>query len=291
MNNGMTEKQTAVSIGKFESLHKGHQKLIRKILAQEKNGLCSTVVTIEQDNLPQVFTRAERMRALVRMGVSNHMLLFLDAIRTMEPEQFVKEILVDKLHAGYVTCGTDFHFGYRCRGDAALLETLGKTYGFAVESVEKEIEDGREISSTRVKEALSAGDMQTVSRLLGTLYYMEGTVCHGRRLGHTLGMPTANIQVPADKLVPPCGVYLGTTEVDGISYRSITNLGHKPSVQSADAPVSAETYLYAFDGDLYEKEIRVELAQFVRRERRFESIAALKAQMQEDISHGCTRSI
>lgn len=289
MNNGMTEKQTAVSIGKFESLHKGHQKLIKKILAQEKNGLYSTVVTIEQENLPRVFTRAERMRTLERMGVSSQVLLFLDAIRMMEPEQFVKEILVDRLHAGYVACGTDFHFGYRCRGDAAMLESFGKLYGFAVEPVEKETEDGRKISSTWVKEALSAGDMQTVSRLLSRPYFIEGTVCHGRRLGHTLGMPTANIQVPADKLVPLCGVYLGTAEVDGISYRSITNLGHKPSVQSADAPISAETYLYAFEGDLYEKEIRVELAQFVRRERRFESIAALKAQIREDISHGCTR--
>lgn len=286
MNNSMIRRQTAVSIGKFECLHKGHQKLIGKILAQEKKGLCSTVVTIEQENLPQVFTRAERMRMLARMGVSNHVLLFLDAIRTMEPEQFVKEILVDRLHAGYVTCGMDFHFGHCCRGNAAMLETLGKTHGFTVEPTEKEIEDGREISSTWVKEALSAGDMQKVSRLLGSPYFIEGTVCRGRRLGHTLGMPTANIQVPANKLVPPCGVYLGTTEVDGTSYQSITNIGHKPSVQSADAPVSAETYLYAFDGDLYEKELRVELAQFVREERRFESIAALKAQMQEDIARG-----
>lgn len=282
----MAKERTAVSIGKFESLHMGHQKLISKIRAQEKNGLCSTVVTIEQENLPQVFTRAERMRMLTRMGVSGHVLLFLDAIRTMEPEQFVKEILVDRLHAGYVTCGVDFHFGYCCRGDAATLQACGKTNGFLVEPVEKEFRDGREISSSWVREALSAGDMRTVSCLLGQPYFIEGTVCRGRGLGHTLGIPTANIQIPADKLVPPCGVYLGTTEVDGTSYQSITNIGRKPSVQKLDAPVSAETYLYAFDGDLYEKEIRVALARFVRKERRFESVDALQAQMREDITLG-----
>lgn len=282
----MTEKRTAVSIGKFESLHRGHQKLIGKILAQEKNGLRGTVVTIEQENLPQVFTRAERMRTLARMGVSSHVLLFLDAIRRMEPEQFVKEILVDRLRAGYVACGVDFRFGYRCRGDAAMLGALGEAYGFLVEPVEKETDGGREISSTRVREALLAGDMQTVTRLLGGPYFIEGTVRRGRGLGHTLGMPTANITVPEDKLTPPCGVYLGTAEAEGVSCKSITNIGHKPSVQPAGPALTAETYLYDFDGDLYGKALRVELGRFVRRERRFESVEALQAQMREDISLG-----
>lgn len=280
------EKKTAVSIGKFECLHRGHQKLVANILAQEKNGLSGTVVTINQSGAPQLLTVRERERVLAKLGVGRSVPYFLEDIRMTAPEMFVKEVLVDRLHAAYVTCGTDFRFGHDCKGDARLLCALGDQYGFAVEPVEKERQDGRVISSTWVKEALCAGDMETVNRLLGFCYFLDGTVAHGSRLGHRLGMPTANLLPEADKLLPPAGVYASLTETDGAVYQSITNVGRKPSVQGKDAPVSAETYLYDFHADLYGKEIRVKLLKRFRAEQKFADIAKLQQQMRADLKQG-----
>ena len=202
----------------------------------------------------------------------------------MEAEDFVREILVNRLHAKSIVVGKDFHFGYKRGGDATLLLWLQKKYGFQVEVVEKEQYKGRDISSTYVKEALEAGNMELVNDLLGYRYFISGEVLHGRRIGRTLGMPTTNLVPSTKKLLPPNGVYLSRTRIGEQAYYGVTNIGYKPTIGETFRGV--ETYLFDFDGDLYGENIDVELWKFKRPEMKFDSVEHLKNQMQADIAFG-----
>ena len=203
----------------------------------------------------------------------------------MEPEQFVKEILVDKLDAKVVVIGEDFRFGYKRRGDAQLLKELSSQYGYEVQVFEKVRVDGEIVSSTNIRKAIEDGNMEFAERMLGEPYSLSGEVVHGKKLGRELGMPTANVIPDKQKLLPPFGVYASKTLVDGIWYDGITNIGVKPTITEEKVRL-AETFLFDYHGDLYGKEIRTNLYHFEREERKFESIDALKAQMEEDCQFG-----
>ena len=288
-----TMAPSAVSLGKFDGLHRGHQKLLQHILEQKKNGLEATIFTFASNptrmlsglSAQNILTNEERREMLAKAGVDNLLECpFVPEIAHMEPERFIEEVLVGQLKMKFAAVGTDFHFGYQRRGDHAMLQKLAPKYGYTVEVVEKEQSHGRDISSTYVKEALEAGDMELVNDLLGYRYFISGEVLHGRRIGRTLGMPTTNLVPSTKKLLPPNGVYLSRTRIGEQAYYGVTNIGYKPTIGETFRGV--ETYLFDFDGDLYGENIDVELWKFKRPEMKFDSVEHLKNQMQADIAFG-----
>ena len=283
----MSITKTAVSIGKFECLHRGHQKLIANIRAKEKEGLCSTVITIDTGLSRQVLTREEKQSLLKDMGVQQCPWILMDqAFRNMEPETFVKEILVGRFHAAYVTAGEDFRYGRDRRGDGALLKSLGREYGFQVDLEGKEQLRGRQISSSWIRQELEKGNLPLANELLGYPYFLGGQVIQGNHLGRTLGMPTVNLELKPQKLLPPLGVYASVTTVRGTDYAGVTNIGYRPTVEEQEKRLGAETHLFGFSGRLYGEQVKVSLLGFLREERRFADLDSLRLQILKDIEKG-----
>ena len=287
-------EESAITLGKFDGIHKGHQKLMRKILEKKGAGLKSVVFTFGQmpgtvfwgNKGRTILTRKERQNHLERMGI-DYMIEcpFVEPIIQMEPERFIEEILVKQLHVKYIAVGPDFRFGHNRKGDCKLLQKLSSDYGYEVEILEKECLDDEIISSTYVREKLEMGEMECVANLLGYPYYVAGTVVHGHKIGRTLGIPTTNILPDDEKMLPPNGVYLTKTVFEGQNFWGITNIGVKPTISGKEAK-GIETHLFDFDGDLYEKELIVEFYAFSRPEKKFESLEALQEQLSKDILWG-----
>lgn len=287
------EKPTAVTIGKFDGVHLGHRKLLGEIL-KKRPGLKSCVFTFDpapavlfgHSDGKELTTREEKRLLFEQLGVDvliEFPLTFESA--AMEPEDFVRRILADRLNARFIAAGEDLSFGNRGAGDAGLLLRMGESLGFETEIIQKLRLGGAEISSTRVREAVERSDMPLAAQLLGSPYTVLGEVVHGNHLGRSLGFPTINLLPGPTKLLPGNGVYFSRVLIGGRAYRSITNVGCKPTVE--DRPVmGVETYLYDFDGDLYGQQATVELYEFSRPEQRFASLEDLQRQLQQDIRNG-----
>ena len=289
----MLDQACAAAIGKFDGIHRGHQELLARILKEKQYP--AAVFTF--DPPPAVFfgsgtggreltTRAEKRRIFEKIGVDILIEFPLNnGTAATPPADFVREILVKRMKTALVVAGTDVTFGAGGRGDSALLARYGEKLGYRVEIIDKVCADGREISSSRIREALQAGQMEAVHALIGYPYSVTGTVVQGRQLGRTLGMPTVNLLPPADKLLPPCGVYFSYVSWRGRHYKSISNVGYKPTVSDRRV-MGVETYLYDFDEDIYGMEITVNLLKFKRPEMKCDSVQQLMAQMQRDIAEG-----
>lgn len=285
------DKKSAVAIGKFDGIHLGHKKLLSYILDQKQDGLMSVVFTFDPTPeefftgrmVYQLFTRDEKRQAFEKMGIDVLIEFPLtDETARTEPEDFVRRILVEQINADYIAAGTDVSFGDKGRGDQHLLRSLSKELSYELVLIDKVRIDGSEISSTRVRNEVSDGNMKMAKRLLGSNYFVSGIVEHGRHLGHTIGIPTVNLLPPIDKLLPPYGVYSSIVHVGEKTYGGMTNIGRKPTISDYEQ-VGVETYIYDFDGDLYGEYIEVELLRFVRPEMKFDSIDSLKMQIESDL--------
>ena len=285
--------RSAVALGKFDGVHLGHRALIHKIMEQKRRGLLATVFTFDMSAAAffggeekELTTREEKRRIFRQMGVDVLIEFPLNPeTAATEPEEFVRRYLAEQMQAAYLCAGPDLSFGKKGAGDYALLDRHTAEYGYQVELIDKVMVDGEEVSSTRVREAVRRGEMEAAARMLGVPYSVTGNVEHGMRLGRTLGMPTANLLPEADKLLPPNGVYYAKVTVDGVDYKGISNVGCKPTVSDRQM-MGVETYLYDFDGDLYGRDISVQLLAFRRPEMKFDGVAGLKAQLDMDIVAG-----
>lgn len=287
---------SAVTLGKFDGIHRGHQKLVRRVLDAKEQGLTGVVftfdmfpVTVVTGNVQKtIVTNEERKHYLEQMGVGCLIeYLFTPEISHMEPERFIKEVLVDRLQAKLIVVGPDFHFGYQRGGNCDMLLRLADAYGYQVE-IETKVNDensGRVISSTYIREELAQGHIEKVNELLGYSYFIQGKVLHGRSLGRTLGLPTINLIPSQTKLLPPNGVYVSVTSIEGKVYRGITNIGRKPTV-GGDNPIGVETHLFDCSEDLYGKTAEVSLCAFCRPEKKMESIEKLKRIIEQDVLTG-----
>ncbi|HUM82380.1 MAG TPA: bifunctional riboflavin kinase/FAD synthetase [Lachnospiraceae bacterium] len=279
----------AITLGKFDGVHRGHRALVDSIqkYKNEENRGAETVVFSFDAASATLLTKEERRAMLEEIGVDCLIECpFVPEIITTEAEDFVKDILVQGLHAAYIAVGPDFHFGYKRMGDTELLRKLGKQYGFRVEVISRVTDHGREISSTRIRKCLEKGEMERVGEMLGYPFFVTGPVLHGKKIGRTLGFPTANLIPGKDKLLPPNGVYAVRSAVGGRSYCGITDIGTKPTVDGQF--VGVETYLYGCDEstDLYGEKQKVELLHFLRPEKKFASLEALKIQIEKDRESG-----
>ncbi|MCI9053013.1 MAG: bifunctional riboflavin kinase/FAD synthetase [Lachnospiraceae bacterium] len=282
--------QTAVTLGKFDGLHLGHQKLIHQVLKKKEKGYLSTIFTF--DRPPQklltgsenkiILTNEEKQKMLEDIQIDLFVQCpFTKEIAQLEPEDFVKDILKKKLHVGYLVVGTDFRFGYQRRGDIDLLNKLAKDCHYHLMVLAKEQQEGHNISSTYIKELISQGEVEKASEFLGYPYFLSGKVIRGKQLGRAMGIPTANIIPDERKILPPNGVYASKFWVDGHFYYGMTNIGLRPTVEDT-IEKNVETYLFDFEKDIYEKEILVELLEYERKEIKFDSVEALKRQLSMD---------
>lgn len=282
--------QTAVTLGKFDGLHLGHQKLIHQVLKKKEKGYLPAIFTF--DRPPQklltgsenkiILTNEEKQKMLEDIQIDLFVQCpFTREIAQLEPEDFVKDILKKKLNVGYLVVGTDFRFGYQRRGDIDLLNKLAKDCHYHLMVLAKEQREGHNISSTYIKELISQGEVKKASEFLGYPYFLSGKVIRGKQLGRAMGIPTANIIPDERKILPPNGVYASKFWVDGHFYYGMTNIGLRPTVEDT-IEKNVETYLFDFEKDIYEKEILVELLEYERKEIKFDSVETLKRQLSMD---------
>jgi len=270
---------SAVTLGKFDGLHRGHMKLINRVLEIGESGLETVIFAF---NVQTLLTNEERKDMVLATAIDYFIECpFVPEIMNMEPETFVEEVLVKQLRVAHVVVGMDFHFGHKRKGTPQMLVELGEQHGFKVEVLEKIYDDKREISSTYIREEIEKGNIKKANELLGYPYFITGEIIEGRKLGRTIGIPTIN-QAPAlAKQLLPFGVYTSQTEVGGEKYKSVTNIGIKPTVNGDK--VGIETNLFDCNEELYGKVAKVEFYDFQRPEQKFASIEELKIQLEKDI--------
>ena len=278
------QKRSAVTLGKFDGLHLGHQKLIDKIISYASDE-CESIVCafdMHRDSLMTGRERREHLEPKVDWLIDQP---FTKSLREMEAEEFIDRILYKVLRAAHIVVGTDFSFGYGKCGNAALLQEMADQYGYTVDVIEKERYLGTVISSTYIKDALAQGDVKLAERLLGYPYEMTGIVRHGKQLGRTLGFPTMNIEPEKNKILPRFGVYACRVRIDGKWYDAVGNAGIKPTVTDEQRRL-LEVYVYGYDGDAYGKEITAQFCEFERPETKFGSVEELKNNVMRDMRYG-----
>ena len=225
---------------------------------------------------------AEKTWQLAQIGIQQLVMLpFNPALAELSPAEFVAQILIKGLQAEQISVGSDFRFGKGRCGDAEMLETIAARYGVPVQQVPLKHEKGDRISSSRIRQALQSGDLEVATRLLGHPYILTGRVIRGQQLGRTIGFPTANLQLPADKYLPRTGVY--SVRAYGVGDQplpGVMNIGNRPTVSGQ--ALSVEIHLLDWAGDLYGQTLTVSLEGFVRAEQKFDSLTALKTQIAAD---------
>ena len=283
-----------VTIGTFDGVHLGHQKILQTLLdeAQRIDGE-SVLLTFyphprmilypESHGMKLLQTQAEKMEKLAEFGLQNLIIYpFSFDFSRLTALEFVRDILVNKLHVRKIVIGYDHQFGKNREGNIQYLKDIAETYEFEVIEIPAQDIDEVNISSTKIREALLKGDVKRAAVFLGQCYQLSGKVIRGRALGRTIGYPTANIEVNSDlKLVPGIGVYAVEVYVEGKTLRGMLNIGRRPTVVSTDN-VNLEVHILDFQEDIYDKMITLRFMERVRDEQKFESVEALKEQLQKD---------
>lgn len=278
---------TAVALGKFEGIHKGHMLLINKITNLSYK---SVVFTINMPDEKVINLDDERYDIFDKCGVDVVCECpFDERISKLSPEDFIKNILCDRLGASYVVVGSDFKFGYKRTGDTETLKKYADIYGYKVIVFEKLKIDEHIVSSTDIRNMLDKGEVDKVIKYMGRPYLISGEVIYGKRLGRTIGFPTVNLIPDIRKKLPLYGAYETRVFIEGDEkiYQAITNVGDNPTVNenSNDDILSKaviETHLLDYSGDLYGSKIKVEFLNFLRPEIKFNSLDELKKQLEID---------
>ena len=278
-------KPTAVVIGKFDGVHIGHQALFNKTIEQKrKNDLFATAFTFDR-NLSKnkvLTTSDERKQLAAQYGMDVLIEYPFAEIMSFSPEEFVKNILLDRLKAKVIIAGADCGFGKNRSGNAALLKQLGVQYGFDVEILDKIEINGIPVSSTYIRNLIEKGNIDEARCALGDAFLIRGLVVKGNQLGRTWNFPTINM-LPAEwKMMPPNGVYASKVNIGGEWYHGVTNIGKKPTIDSNNEMISVETYIFNYSGDLYGKYLDLKLFRFIRPEEKFDSFDDLKNQIEKD---------
>ena len=301
----LIQTPTAVALGKFDGVHCGHLRVIQPILhkAADTERIYPTVITFEPH--PQEFFTGksrrlltpvdEKVRHLELLGIKQLVLIpFNKELAALTPEQFVEQIIVEKLQAARISVGQDFCFGSQRSGTACDLQVLVAKYGIPVTIVPLETheddlpmpQEETRISTSFIRQTLETGNVEKANQMLGRPYTLIGTVVKGQQLGRTIGFPTANLQLPEDKFLPRQGVYavrvrdISQPDISLNNCPAVMNIGDRPTVNGTHLTV--EVHLLDFAGDLYDRKLQIQLEKFLRPQQKFASLEALKAQIQLD---------
>lgn len=288
----MDKKNICLALGFFDSVHLGHRKILDRVkdsaIKYNSSAYAMTftnnIYGIIKQKSKLVYTYEERTEIFDSLGVKALPFDFTQEFGAMSDKEFLDSLL-SKFNLKAVVCGKDFTFGKNKSGNVGFLEKFASEHNIEL-SIEDEVDyNGKRISTTIIKDMLAKHDIESANEVLGENYFINGIVVNGRGRGKTLGFPTANISIPEDKFLIGDGVYATDSIVDGKIYRSITNVGAKPTF-SEDAS-TVETYLIDFDGNLYNKKIKIVFKRFMRDIIRFSGTDALAKQLEEDKNKRC----
>ncbi|MBI5172672.1 MAG: bifunctional riboflavin kinase/FAD synthetase [Candidatus Obscuribacter sp.] len=298
--------RSAIALGFFDGVHPGHQVVISRAVSEASRLKARSGVVTFKDH-PRGLTRGqaplllsvieERLSLFDQLGVDFALVLtFSEELCRLSPSEYVETMLVECLGARSISVGHNHHFGRDREGDAKLLERIGKEKDFVVHAADMVYVDGLEVSSSRIRDLVIGKNLDLAARLLSRPFSLRGTVVRGDMRGRTLGFPTANVQHAFNQLVPPCGVYAGFAQVldePGEKRLCVINIGVRPTFKNPELKISmgttepiltVEAHLLDFDGDLYDKPMKLEFHKHLRDERKFDNLDALKAQIGEDCS-------
>ncbi len=278
----------ALALGTFDGLHKGHLQVLKATQNFALQGLvpamlmfdCHPLKAVKGISPPLLITQEDKEDYVKRMGILPIPVSF-EEIRGLSPEEFVTEILIKRFNAGAVISGENFHFGKMGAGNSKILRELCKKYDIIYKQAENIYYENELVSSTRIRKALNDGEIEKANEMLGRKFSYDFLVVEGNKIGKKyLGFPTINQHFPEDFVELRHGVYASQTKVDGIIYPSVTNFGCHPTI--GGDKVLSETCILGFDGNLYNRRIKVELLQFLRGEKKFNSKEELKEQIDKD---------
>jgi riboflavin kinase/FMN adenylyltransferase len=283
--------QPVLALGNFDGVHRGHQKILERLRrVADERGATSVVMTVDPhpprvvrpDKAPPLLmTKAQKLEAIARVGVQGAAIVrFTPELSHWDPETFVRTVLVDWMRVSEVWVGANFLFGHDRAGNFTLLRSLGSVYGFKAEKIDPVRYKDFVVSSTRIRRLVSEARLDEAGALLGYQYFVDGVVVEGDRRGRTIGFPTANVQTE-NELLPPNGVYATTVTLAGRVYASVTNIGVRPTVDDSGR-VSIESHVFDLARDIYGSALRVSFVQRLRDERKFESLDALREQIDAD---------
>lgn len=281
------KQPTVVALGFFDGVHLGHAALLRR--ARERAdalGIPAVAMTfdIHPDELirgvcvPLLHSREDRARHLKRHGMDEVVFLPFDrAMMQMPWERFLEDHLIGNLRAAHLVCGYDYRFGYRGEGTTEKLQKACEIRGLGCDVIEKVEVDGETVSATCIRQLIAEGNVAKARQFLGYAPSLCGEVIHGIGLGRTLGTPTANLRISPEILLPKKGVYVSMAHISQGSFRAVTNIGCRPTVNGDR--LSVESWLLDYSGDLYGQDIRLSLYEFLRPEQRFDTLSDLKAEI------------
>ena len=280
-----------LALGNFDGLHRGHLKIVERVRrgAVEHGGTPMAMTfdphpsrVVRPDKAPALLmTKAQRLEALERAGISAVAVVrFTLEVSHWDPETFVRTVLVDWLRVSEVWVGANFLFGHERSGNFSVLRTLGQRYGFRTDKIDPVRYKEFVVSSTRIRRLVTEGRVDEAGALLGHHFCIDGVVVEGKRRGHAIGFPTANL-LTENELIPPNGVYATTVTIDGIVHPSISNIGVRPTFGDSTA-TTIEAHVMGYSSDLYGQRVRLGFVQRLRDERKFEDVDALRAQIEAD---------
>ena len=288
--------RTSIALGNFDGVHLGHQELIRQAVQNARKRTSqgspekSAVFTFSNHpknlipgakEVKNIIYNEEKQALIESLGVDYYFNIeFTRDIMTMEPERYVKELLVDRFNARDLFCGFNYRYGFKAQGDGELLRKLGDKYGFTLNQIPPVMVDGEVVSSTLIRQLIKSGDMDECDRYLGRNYSIGGEVVVGNRLGKSIGFPTSNIMIDETMVTPPNGVYITNCIYNGVKYPSVTNVGVKPTIGTFQK--NMETHIFNFNKELYGKQIMIEFIRMTRPECKFSSIGELCEQIARD---------
>ncbi len=291
IENANIMKPTVLTLGVFDGLHLGHQKIMQTVVERSRAAnAVPTAITFDphprsvlypESAPPLLQTLDQRLANFDVLGIEQAIVVpFTLEFAAQPAEDFLRDIIHDRLHAREVYLGKGFAFGRDRGGNIDLLRKMSSELGFVADEVDEVQLRGRRISSSAIRRLLDEGRVNMVRRMLGRPYGVEGVIIRGDRRGHTIGFPTANLK-PHNRVIPRFGVYATATLIDGTWRRSITNIGVRPTFEK-DSDPSIETYIFDFSDDLYGDVLRVRFLHRIRDERKFSGIVELKAQIERD---------
>lgn len=283
-----------VTIGTFDGVHLGHQAILKDMVKTAKDIGGETVVitfyphprqvlNINAANLRFITTQDEKLLLLEKSGVDNVIVVnFTKEFSRVSSEDFIRDYIIEHINPVKLVIGYDHHFGNNRMGDFNLLSEMQNKYNFQVQRIEAHDVENIAVSSTKIRHSLQQGDIERANALLGYQFSYIGKVVSGNKIGREIGYRTANIEVEREfRLIETSGVYATYVDYEGKEYKSMTYIGKKPTVNN-DETENIEVHLFDFDGDIYDKEIKVRFVKRVRGEQKFESLDALKKQIQID---------